>query len=747
MPDPVLIGTKLRPPAVRPVLVPRGRLVDWLASPRPHRLTLVDAPAGWGKTTLLAEWSTNPRERRPFAWVALDPSDNDPVRFWAYVIEALRTVRPGVGQRALAALRAPGTSAVRDVLPELVNDLAAEPCELVLAIDDYHLIDNREIHDGLELLVERLPPGLHLALATRTDPPLPLARMRARDQLLEIRSSELRFTVEEAAALLNDVLGLELRPADVASLQHRTEGWAAALCLAALSLRGRGDAGGFVAAFAGDDRHIVDYLGGEVLAGQPSELREFLLRTSILDRFCAPLCEAVTGRAGAAMLLEEAERANLFLIALDSRRRWYRYHHLFAELLRHELRRSRPELIATLHRRAAAWHRQAGSVPEAIHHATRAGDVADAVQLIANHWLGFFNRGELATVTGWLDALPAAAVAGDPRLCVARVWLALDQGRLSEADYWLAEAERCLEEGRAGSSDPGLPSGIALLRALHRYKTGDVGLAVVAARRAVDLEREGTPFWRTVASCLIGVALYWRGVVPEAEAALTEALGLAETDDNRLATTYSLGYLAALEAAHGDTAATDRLLERARAVFEAEPGVGEHFVAMMVHLVRAGRRRARGQLGPAVDEAARAVELARRGAGLVELGYATRELAELRHQAGDTADARRLLAESQQALAACADPGILAELVETTARRIAPARRRPPGQAPPGGELTERELAVLRLLPSGMSQREIGAALFLSQNTVKTHTRGIYRKLAATSRREAVAAARAAGLL
>jgi LuxR family maltose regulon positive regulatory protein len=488
MPNPFLIDTKLRAPAVRPELVPRRRLVDWLITTRTHKLTLIDAPAGWGKTTLLAEWSANGAERRPFAWVSLDRADNDPVRFWTYLIGALRTVTPGVGDRALGTLRTTGTSVARDVLPELVNELAAASREMVLALDDYHVINNDEIHEGLEFLVERLPAELHLALATRSDPPLPLARMRVRGQLLEIRSEELRFSLQEAAALLNEVLGLGLSAAGVARLQQRTEGWAAALYLAALSLRDRADAGGFIEAFAGDDRHIVDYLGGEVLAGQPPQIRGFLLHTSILERLCGPLCDAVTGRTGAAAELEAIERANLFLVPLDSTRRWYRYHHLFGELLRHELGRSEePELVATLHRRACAWHRDAGSVPEAIQHATAAGDVAEAVELIAEHWLGFFNRGELATVAGWLDALPPETVAGDARLAVARVWLALDLGRLEEADRWLAAAERGIDEGRATAGAAGLASGVALLRALHRYKTGDVGRALVAARWAVEL--------------------------------------------------------------------------------------------------------------------------------------------------------------------------------------------------------------------------------------------------------------------
>jgi LuxR family maltose regulon positive regulatory protein len=457
----------------------------------------------------------------------------------------------------------------------------------------------------------------------------------------------------------------------------------------------------------------------------------------------------VTGGTGAAAKLEEIERANLFLVPLDSTRRWYRYHHLFGELLRHELGRSaEPELVATLHRRACAWHRDAGSVPEAIQHATAAGDVAEAVELIAEHWLGFFNRGELATVAGWLDALPPETAAGDARLAVARVWLALDLGRLEEADRWLAAAERGIDEGPATAGADGLASGVALLRALHRYKTGDVGRALVAARRAVELEREETPFWRTVASCVIGVTLYWRGSTGEAQAMLDEALRLAERDGNRLATMYALGYLAAIRSGRGEPDEADRLLERTAALVQDDPGVGKHFVAMMAHLVRSRRLEQQEQLVRAANEAARGVELARRGAGRVEIGYALLALAAIHHADGDAEKAGRLLRESRRTLDGCADPGMLAGLVAGAERRIGRARRTRVRQLPGEGEpLTERELAVLRLLPSGMSQREIGATLYVSQNTVKTHTRGIYRKLQASSRSEAVARARDAGLL
>jgi LuxR family transcriptional regulator, maltose regulon positive regulatory protein len=734
---------------VRAELVQRRRLVDLLGRPGLHKLTLIDAPAGWGKTTLLAEWAASPDERRPFAWVSLDRADNDPMRFWTYVVTALRTVRPGLGERALGALRGRGPSTTRDVLPELINEVAADAPELVLVLDDYHTIGNEEIHEGLAFLVERLPPRLHLAMATRSDPPLPLARMRVRGELLEVRSDALRFSDEEATALLNDVLGLGLSGGDVTRLQRRTEGWAAALYLAALSLRGHPDAAGFIGAFAGDNHHIVDYLGGEVLAGQPAERREFLLRTSVLERLCGPLCDAVTERSGSSAALEEIERANLFLVPLDSTRTWYRYHHLFGELLKHELKRSEPELVPVLHGRASAWFRSAGAIPEAVQHAISAGALDRARELIAEHWLGFFNRGELATVSGWLDALPRQAVAGDPRLAVARVWLALDLGRPGEAGEWLQRAERGLAEGRSEAGAPGLASGVALLRAVHRFKTGDVGQALTAARRAAELEREEAPFWRTVASVLIGVTLYWRGMTDEAGSALEDALRLAEADGNRLAETYALGYLAAVHAGRGATATADGLLARAEELVGGDPAAGEHFVAMMAHLVRSGRLEREGRPADAVRQAERGMELAGRGAGLVERCFAGLELAGLRlRQEGDLEAARELVAESRRILAGCPDPGMLAGLVAAAERSVAPAGRGRPVQAPLAGEqLTERELAVLRLLPSGMTQREIGATLFLSENTVKTHTRGIYRKLAASGRDEAVARARSAGLL
>ena len=338
----VPLGTKLNPPTGARRRVRRQALVDRLVSDEPRRLTLVSAPAGWGKTTLLAEWAADSREERPFAWLTLDRGDNDAVRFWGYAIEALRTLEPSVGSASLAALGVSGTNPIEVVLPPLINELAALDGSLVLALEDYHLIHSPEVHEGLTFLVERLPTTLELAIATRLDPPLPLPRLRARGEMLEVRAPELRFDAAEAQELLRAALGEKLDEADVGRLVQRTEGWPAGLYLAALSLSGRDDPSSFIEAFAGDDRHIVDYLGGEVLDGLDPRTRDFLLRTSILERVSGPLCDHLLESSDAAELLLAIERANLFLVALDGRREWYRYHHLFADLLRHELARLQP---------------------------------------------------------------------------------------------------------------------------------------------------------------------------------------------------------------------------------------------------------------------------------------------------------------------------------------------------------------------------------------------------------------------
>jgi LuxR family maltose regulon positive regulatory protein len=741
----VVAETKLHIPAARPGLVSRAALVETLSSGGIRKLTLLDAPPGFGKTTLLAEWHDSNRERRPFAWLSLDAADNDPVRFWSCVVKALQTVERSLGAPAADLLRVRKVRLDEMVVPVLLNELAALPYRLVLVLDDYHLITDSRVQESVVFLLDHLPETLEVAVATRSDPPLQLGRLRASGELLEIRARDLRFTDQEAAELLNRAQELKLDAADIERLQSRTEGWAAGLYLAALSLRGRTDRPAFIQMFAGDDRQIADYLLSEVLDGQSRALRTFLTRTSVLDRLCGPLCDAVSGGLSSASVLADIERDNLFLVPLDTRREWYRYHHLFRDLLRQELRRVEPELVPELHRRAAAWFRGQGAVPDTIHHVGEAGDTEAARELTAEHWNSFFNLGQLETVSGWLDALPVEEVKGDPRLCVARAWLAVDGARVADVERWIAAAEAAILTTGAGASPAAADT--AVLRAVHRFKVGDVGEAGRAAQSALGLASEEAAFARTVARSIFGIAEYWSGHTQTAAAALEDALALARRTDNHLAAAYMLGYLAVLRLEEGEVEEAGRLAQNATTLSDA-PGFAEHFVLMMGHLAAGLVAERRGRLGQANGSLERAAELAGRGAGTLEVASADLALGRIKHSLGESERARELLREARRRTDACADPGRLparVAMAERTLRLGGPGARR--GDGAYVDELTARELAVLRLLPSDLTLREIGSELFVSHNTVKTHSRSVYRKLAASNREEAVNRARELNVL
>ena len=429
-----LLETKFYVPRSRRGVVSRPRLSERLDRGAALKLLLVSAPAGFGKTTLLAEWlAAGPAAGgggRLAAWLSLDRADNDPASFWAYVVAALRTVAAGVGEGALALLRAPRPPPVEVVLTGVLNDLGAVAADIVLVLDDYHVIDAPEVQDGMAFLLDHLPPGLHVVIAGRADPVLPLARLRARGELAEIRAAELRFTAEEAAAYLNEMMGLRLAAGDVAALEARTEGWIAALQLAALSMQGRADVGGFIAGFAGDDRYVVDYLAEEVLARQPGGVQAFLLRTSILGRLSGPLCEAVTGQGGGRAMLAALDRGNLFVVPLDDRRRWYRYHHLFADVLQARLLDEQPGEVPGLHRRASAWYEQNGEQPAAIGHALAAGDFERAADLVELAIPAMRRTRQETKLLGWLEALPDDVVRVRPVLSVTFAGALLITGEL-----------------------------------------------------------------------------------------------------------------------------------------------------------------------------------------------------------------------------------------------------------------------------------------------------------------------------
>jgi len=417
----VVIATKLFRPNPRHRTVERTRLHHLLRLGRTLPLTMIVAPAGWGKSTLVAGWLAH--DQVTAGWVSLDSGDDDPKRFWRYLLLAADQAGSAAGAAALRRLDAAGSDVLRDVLPTFVNELTSAEAPLVLVLDDYHLVTSAQVHASVATLLDRSPPQLHLTLITRADPPLPLSRLRVRGDLAEVRAEDLRFSPAEALEFFSDRLGTQLSEQDVLRLLARTEGWAAGLQLAALQLRDRADPSAFIERFTGADWHIVNYLGEEVLTSQTPLVRDFLLVTSVLNRMCAPLCDALTGRADAAELISEIHRANLFLIPLDDERRWFRYHHLFGGLLRHELARTAPERPAVLHRRAAQWYADHGDAAEAIGHAFASGDDSLSRRLVAAHWRQPFNAGQLETVRMWLDALPAELVAADASLSAARAWV------------------------------------------------------------------------------------------------------------------------------------------------------------------------------------------------------------------------------------------------------------------------------------------------------------------------------------
>ena len=742
---PVLVAAKLHVPAVRAGLVSRGELVGRLVDAGDCKLVLVCAPAGWGKTSVLSQWHSVAGPG-VFAWVSLDPGDDDRVRFWSYVIGAVRTVAPEVGEAALAALPNAAGDLVGAVLPSLINELAAAGRRVVLVLDDYHCVRNESIHASVAFLLRHLPPNVQLAIATRADPPLRLGRLRAAGEVLEIRAAQLRFSDAETLALLNDSLALGLEPAEVGLLRERTEGWPAGLRLAALTLRDHDDPKAFVAAFAGDDRQIADYLH-EFVAAQPRRLREFLLHTSILERLCGPACDAVTDGSDGVARLEEIQRANLFLVSLDSRSQWFRYHQLFRDLLRLELARSEPGLAAELHRRASAWYRSQGDADEAIRHATAAGDFAAACDLIARHWVPLSNLDRDETITRWIDALPRESAEADARVCLARAWAALGAGVVEEMESWLRAAERAPQQGSApGAAAIALVAAQAALpRQVGALMAGDVAGSAAAASRALAVPAEAAGSGRAVADINLGLALSFGGDLTGAETALRNGLRRLPGDGWSIPHAIGLGHLALVRLDQGYVDEAEAIAADAERHVAADR-IDEAPATSAAVLARGRLLELRGDLAAAGAACARAVVLARRGGRRLELADALIALARLNRRRGAYDQARTAAREARRVVASCPDPGKLAGLLARTERALQlDTTRRPVPAADP--DLSERELAILRLLAGELSQREIGSHLYVSFNTVKSHTRSIFRKLGVTTRADAVDRGRELDLL
>lgn len=659
-----LVATKLFIPKLRAGLVERVRLRERLTRGAQTKLTLISAPAGFGKTTLLAEWLAEPSSgNSATAWLSLDKDDNDPTAFWSYLVTALQTASPGIGADLLAALRSGQPPAERD-LASLVNDLGALPVELHLVLDDYHVVDQPEIQAGLAFLLHHIPPNIHLIISTRVDPPLPLARLRARGDLVEIRSVDLRFTGEEASSYFNDAMHLELSAKDITALGERTEGWIAALQLAALSMQGRDDLSAFVAGFAGNDRYIFDYLVEEVLQRQSDDVRRFLLRTCFLDRLSGSLCDAVTGSGGGREMLDALDRDNLFLVPLDDRRQWYRYHHLFADVLQSQLGEDGRRELPVLHRRVSDWYEQHGERPVAIQHALAAQDLERAAELmeLAIPDLQKY-RGE-AILRSWAHTLPVEFVRTRPVLGIGFVGGLVSYGEFDEIEERLRDVERCLATLTHASAQsapaladhvvvidrtqlPRILGAVELYRAAMAQVRGDIPGLIIHAERVLEVAPADDHLGRAAGSSMLGIAYWSQGKLDAAYLAWTEGRNgllhaghIADTLGVTIALSDILltqGHLEQAtrnyeQALHVVTAAGDNLL---RGTADMHAGLSELY-------------RERNDLEVARQHLSRSLELGER-AGLPQHPYRWRvAMAHLLQDEGDLDGALALLDEAER---------------------------------------------------------------------------------------------------
>lgn len=723
--------SKLRFPSLRPELVDRPRLLDPLLG-TDARLVLLSAQAGFGKSVLLAQWAA--ADARRFAYVALEASDNDPVSLWTGIVMSVRQVDPTFGVGVDPMLHSIGGLAVEVLVRRLLLDLEALEQPLVLVLDDYQLIRSRACHESVELLVDRAPPQLQVVLATRFDRPLRVGRLRASGGLLELRARDLAFTAEETHRVLEDSLDPPWRPQDSAVLHGRTEGWPAGLQLASLGLRSTGDRAEFLRSFGGSNMHVMDYLTEVVLGSLDEELRRFLVDTSILSQLSGPLCDAVTGRDGGADLLRELDRLNLFVVSLDDGRVRYRYHHLFAEFLAQALAATGTSYRAELHRRASRWFAASGDVSRAIEHALAASDVDEAADLVLSHWAVRVLRGRPTTVAAWLDAFPAGYVEASAPLSVARAYVCGLQGRQDEARQAVTQAlDAAPSGGRMPDGASEVEHSVALIRAMLVW--GDAAGQQVAARSLDDLQPDFTPQFRAVSTFATGFGLFLSGDHEQALPYLQRAVVLGAESATWVSEMDAMGIEAQIALGRSSPEEACALAERAVARAH-ENGLGDlphagYYVATL------GAARARcGRVAEGDPLLARGVEQFGEW-DLLLAAHLRLMRAPVRRRLGDADGARALLEEAKALLARCGDTGFIGRLVPSLERSLTTSHRRGEGRT----ELTDRELDVLRLMARGLTKRDIAHELFLSFNTIHSHTKSIYTRLDVSSRSAAIARA------
>jgi ATP/maltotriose-dependent transcriptional regulator MalT len=660
-----LLTTKLYAPPSRLNWVPRPQLIERLTQGLTCQLTLISAPAGFGKTTLVSEWRASPAGQVPLAWLSLDDDDNDLARFLAYLIAALETLpldagaSASLGVDARALLQPRHRPPLKAVITTLVNSLSSLSADVVLVLDDYHVIMAEPIHDVITYLLDHLPPRMHLIMTTRADPPLPLSRLRARGQLVELRAADLRFTPEEATVFLNQVMGLNLSTEDITTFATRTEGWIAGLQLAALALQGTlsmqgpQDVRGFIESFAGTNRYILDYLTEEVLQRQTSDIRSFLLETCILGQLSGPLCDAVTRRSDSQAILDQLDRANLFLTPLDDARKWYRYHRLFSDLLRGYLGDQLLDQVRELHRRASLWYEQNGFVSEAIGHALEAQDVEHAADLVEQAALNILMRNEMTTVGNWLKALPQAIVYSRPRLCVLSAGVAAFTGQMQAIEPLLQKAESQVSPDAQDPDSRDLLGQVRLIRAFRLVFEGDMPGAGRLASESLEYLSEGDLLTRNFATWMVGFSHYLTQDLLTANQAL-DTLESSPTEDS-LPVVLSFHMRASFQMLQGHLREAAQTFHQGMRIAQADmrrsdmglakplsPGLG------MIYQGLGELLREQNQLDEAEQHLVQSVELGEQWGFVEVMADCYVALARVKRARGDWASAHDILGKAEQ---------------------------------------------------------------------------------------------------
>ncbi len=732
-----MIEPKLMLPRVHAGMLRRTRLLEMLDDHGGSALTVLDAGVGYGKTTLVRSWCIERSEA--VIWMTLDSADDDPVRLWMHLATAVDRLGQGLGSRTLRRLGVRGVQ-IETAVDELMNGLVAYGRPVTIVLDDLHAVRSEASLGSIGHAIERLPAGARLVVSTRRDPALGLARLRASRALTEVRARELAFTVDEAQELFIRER-IELSRGSVDLLVERTEGWPAGLYLAALWLRDLDDPDQGVRAFAGSARHVGDYLTAEVLTALPTETRDFLVKTSVLGRFTPELCDAVLGREDPAAVLEGLARSNMFLVALDARAQWYRYHHLFGELLQLELRR---DAAHELRRRAAEWCRAHGLIEDAIEYAFAAGDAETVAKLLLETHLQFIRGGRVGQFLGWVRRLPPELLIEHPLLPAAGAAAAGLLARPEiEVRRLLAVSERSRRE-RPQAWSPYVEAVVEFTRA-EVIERGDVGAAAEHARRAVAAARAGADVLSVGALATLSQALFFAGDLDESRRIAAQAIERPDAPDSNNGFVGSLGLLALVDAEQGRNDAAERSAREAIG-FAREHFEADSWLVSLAHLGLALACAATGRLDEAEREALRGERLRRSVQPTVGHAHALLVLAQVRVARSRLTSAASDLKRARAMFEEFPDPGRLPAIASTLEQHLATARASV-GNGRVAESPSEAELAVLRCLATGLSRREIGAQLYISLNTVKTHNRELYRKLGARSRAEAVARGEALGLL